>query len=464
MLETDEITHLFSIRVSDDHMKVYLSVKPFARKDIDVSADDVLKILQSKNISFGINEAAIKGALNKAKQENISLENVLVAEGSPANNGEDGILEYLFNINKKMSPHEDDHGRVDFHNLSIAENVEKEQPLVKLIDPTPGRPGKNVYGNPLNPKPGKPCKLPIGENTKVSNKDTKLLVSCIDGIVKYTGGVVSVKSCYAVEKDVDFGVGNITSKGAIIVKGNVRSGFVLDAAGDVEVWGMVEDSIIRSKGSVLVKGGFIGSGKGTIEAEKDVTVYFARNQTIVANNVEILREAVDCTIHARNAVKVHGDKISIEGGITTAGATIEVESLGSRNEVHTDIEAGINYAEHQSHMSARKEISQLKILLKDIDKELKTLDEIKASKGELPAQHQHRQEHLLSQKEDILKKLHGITMEEVLSVNNDARIVVHKVVHPGVVIKIWESAMTILDECNNVTFYLADNEIKMKKA
>mgnify|MGYP001599541700 FL=1 len=39
--------------------------------------------------------------------------------------------------------------------------------------------------------------------------------------------LISVKSCYAVEKDVDFGVGNITSKGTVVVKGNIRSGFIL---------------------------------------------------------------------------------------------------------------------------------------------------------------------------------------------------------------------------------------------
>ena len=68
---------------------------------------------------------------------------------------------------------------------------------------------------------------------------------------------------------------------------------------------MVEDSIIKSKGNVLVKGGFIGSGKGKIEADGDVTVYFAENQTIVANNVKILREAVGLYNLCKNTVKVH---------------------------------------------------------------------------------------------------------------------------------------------------------------
>ena len=64
----------------------------------------------------------------------------------------------------------------------------------------------------------------------------------------------------------------------------------------------------------------------------------------------------------------HGDKISIEGGITTVGATIEVESLGSKNEAHTDIEVGINYVAHPSQMNTRKVVSDLKTSLKRLIK------------------------------------------------------------------------------------------------
>ena len=110
--------------------------------DIDINSDDVLKILQSKNVSFGIKEDVIKNTLDKVKQEKFSMENVLIAEGDQAINGEDGRLEFMFNISKKIKPHEDAHGKVDFHELSIVENVEKGQPLVKLIDPTPGKPWK----------------------------------------------------------------------------------------------------------------------------------------------------------------------------------------------------------------------------------------------------------------------------------------------------------------------------------
>ena len=463
MAESRDKTDFFSIEVSEDHMMVYLTVKPFAQEGFDINVNDVLKTLQSKSISYGIKEDVIKATLDKVKEENVFDENVLIAEGNQVIHGEDGRLEFLFDTDKKIKPHEGANGKVDFHEVSIIENVEKGQPLVKLIDPTPEKPGKDVYGKIVNPVRGKRCVLPKGENTRVSEKDTKLLVSCIDGNVRYVDGVVSVKSCYLVEKDVDFGVGNITSKGTVIVKGNVKSGFVLDVVGDVEVCGTVEDSIIKSKGNVLVKGGFIGSGKGKIEAEGDVAICFARNQTIVANNVKILREAVDCIIYAKKTVKAEGDKISIEGGITTAGTMIEVQSLGSKNEVYTDVEVGINYVAHQSRMNTRREVSSLKASLKTVDKELNTLHAMKKAKGELSTQCLNTLDRLLSRREEIVKKLKHLSNNEIVSVNKDAKIVVNRIVHPGVEIKIGDSAITILEEYPKATFYLSGEEIKTKK-
>ncbi len=464
MADTYDRTKFLTVSVSDDHMRVYLSVKPFAQENIDIKVDDVLKFLKTKTIASAINEELIKTTLDKVKQENFRIENILISEGTMVIHGDDGKLEFLFNADKKIKPHKDAGGKVDFHNLSIVDSVEKEQPLVKLIEPTLGMPGKDVYGNVIVPVPGKPCMLPIGENTKVSAKDSKVLVSCIDGNPQYSRGVVSVKDCYIVEKDVDFGVGNITSKGTIVVRGNVRSGFVLDAVGDVEVWGTVEDSFIKSKGSVLIRGGFVGSGKGKIEAEGDVTVGFARNQTIVANNVTILREAVDCTIYAKNIVKAGGDKISIEGGITTAGTLIEVEALGSKNEVYTDVEAGIDYTTHPDKINTRKEISGLKAFLKKVDKELNTLYAIKKAKGELPAQYVATFDHHLSRREELVKKLRNLVSNEVVPVNADAKVVVNRVVHAGVEIKIGEPAITLLEECTRLTFFLSDDEIKIKKS
>ena len=53
------------------------------------------------------------------------------------------------------------------------------------------------------------------------------------------------------------------------------------------------------------------------------------------------------------------------------------------------------------------------------------------AKGELPAQYTNTFDHLLSRREELVKKLKDLASVEILPVNEGAKVVVNKVVHPG---------------------------------
>ncbi|MBM4054863.1 MAG: DUF342 domain-containing protein [Planctomycetes bacterium] len=467
MSEFKSDNRLFSIKVADGAIKVFLTVYPFKEKGVEITVNDILKFLKSKKIEFGIKEDAISVALNKVIQENITVENILIAEGVNAIDGEDGKVEFLVEINKQVKPEVKDNGKIDYYNVSILENVEGKQILAKLIDPTPGKPGKNVYKEPIAPIPGKPCSLPVGENTKISGKDNKLLISEIGGNVVYQGGFLSVKSCYIVEDDIDFSVGNITYKGSVAVKGNVKSGFRLNVDGNLEIGGTVEDAVINTNGNVLIKGGFVGSGRGIINSKGCVTIGFCRNQTIIAEEVKILREAIDCSIFAKNSVEVKGGRLSIAGGQITAGKIIEVETLGSRSELFTEVEVGIDYSNRQSLLNIKKEMNESAKALNKIEKELHTLNEFKREKMGDQSKFAKMHEDITSQREELKKKIEKLNeMNAValkrLTVNKDAKVVVNRSVYPGVVIRIGENVMHIVEEHYDKVFFFSNEEDDIK--
>ena len=66
--------------------------------------------------------------------------------------------------------------------------------------------------------------------------------------------------------------------GSIVVKGDVKSGFCLNAEGDIEIWGTVGDASIKFGKSVTVKCGFIGTGKEKIEAKDNLHMRVENNQ------------------------------------------------------------------------------------------------------------------------------------------------------------------------------------------
>ena len=122
---------------------------------------------------------------------------------------------------------------------SLIKNVREGQRLVTLIPHTEGIPGKNVKGEEVPGKDGKKLALPKGKNVNIT-EDGLGLISTVDGEVKLLDGKVSVFSVYEVKKDVDNSTGNIRFNGKVVVMGNVLTGFIIEAEGDIEVYGVVE--------------------------------------------------------------------------------------------------------------------------------------------------------------------------------------------------------------------------------
>lgn len=467
MAKDDIKSKFLLIRVSQDKMEAKLTVQPFTHEGVNITIHDVLEIINNKKISFGIKEQVIKETLEKVRNDNIPAEDVLIVQGIQPVNGEDGKVKFLFKADKKAKPVaiDKDSNHLDFHNISVIEDVAKDQPLAQLIAPTRGTPGKDVFGQSIEVQAGKECALPAGKETKISDRDKNTLVSCINGNVKYDGRVISVSSDYKVEKDVDFSVGNISYKGAVSIKGDVKSGFNISAGGNIEIGGIVNDATIKSEGDIKIAGGFVGSGKGKIEARGDVTIGFARNQMIIGNNIIFSREAIDCVVYARETIVAKGGRLSIVGGMLTAGSLIEVDVLGSEIEIPTEVEVGINYAASKGLMSVKKELNFMKCTLEKIDNEINTLKNLKEAKGILDQKHQEAFNAFLKQKEKLEEELKDLTQREKiaskrLEVNKDAKVIVHHTCFPGVTIKIGEATAAVREEYRNTTFYLDGNVIK----
>ena len=79
-------------------------------------------------------------------------------------------------------------------------------------------------------------------------------------------GLIHVDPVFLVKGDLDYQTGNIDFIGSVVIKGDVKSGFNVKASGDIEIEGVVEDSIVETDSDVLIKLGFIGHGEGKIIA------------------------------------------------------------------------------------------------------------------------------------------------------------------------------------------------------
>ena len=330
-----KILPFFQLSLSQDRDKASIKIrKPLSNNDFN--ENDLKKFLEDKRIVYGIKEDVLKKIFNKKKFE----KEILIAEEKPVRHGIQGKIKYFFQT--EVKPKRDEHGNVDYKELSLIQNVKKGSKLAEKIPPVKGFEGITIFGEKIPPEEGETVSLPVGKNTIKDGKDPNILVASMDGSVRLNENKVDVDPVFVVKADVDYETGNIDFIGSVIVAGDVKSGFNIKARGVVQVDGIVEDSLIQSDGNVLIKGGFIGKGSGKIISNGKVMVKFCENENIVAEEDIIVSDYVmHGNIETSGKLMVTNQNGLIVGGKIYALKGIEARVIGNMNYTNTSLFVGV---------------------------------------------------------------------------------------------------------------------------
>jgi uncharacterized protein len=336
---------VITLSVSPDKMKAEATILPPGEKGVVPSRQVFNSLLGSGGIVYGVMDAEIDAVMTNCSRGIYPAEPVPVAMGTPPLSGENGTVEFLFPMETSLKPKVNKNGMADYKDVNLVASVKKGQEIARLRPPGKGTPGKNILGQVLPCIDGSSAPLPMGPNTEPSPHDPRVLVATTDGLVKYNGMVVEVNEGFFIKGNIDFSTGNVNYVKSVVVGGDITSGFKVQCGGDLQVTGTIEDADIVVGGNVLCKLGFIGQGKGVIDAKGDVNLAFMKNQTVKSRqHIVIAKEALHCTILARKSVVVHGNPHSIAGGKIMARDSITAYSIGNDSGVKTLLEVGVDFS------------------------------------------------------------------------------------------------------------------------
>ncbi len=308
------------------------------------SESEIRSMLAKNGVVYGIEESQLKELIGNFSRQIYPLEPVLIAKSLPARDGEDGWFELLFDTETSLKPQINSDGSVDYKNVKIVHTVEKGQKLARLHPPQKGTPGKNIAGQQISCLDGKPAVLPIGPNTERAPDDENCLIATTNGIVKFTGAAIEVSEGMLIPGDVNFSTGNINYEKTVIINGDVKSGFDITCGGDCQIGGTAEDCQLKIGGNFLCRLGFIGQGRGVLDANGDVNLSFTKNQVIKSRqSVNIAKEAINSTIYAKKSITVHGKPLSVAGGNLIATEGITLYSVGNHSGIRTILEVGVDF-------------------------------------------------------------------------------------------------------------------------
>ena len=291
-----------------------------------VTWETTLSALDNKKVTFGIDQEAVNRL--SAPENILTLQKL--ASCVPPVPGEDGRTEEHF-PRTVGTPQlvENDQGIVDFDNLNWLTHIDAGTVICDIVQPTQGKPGTNIQGNPIRPYNGKRAALPKGDNV-ILNEEGTSLVAKVDGQISFRDGKFHVNNVIVIKGDVDLSTGSIDVQGDVVIHGTVRAGFTVNASGNVTIGGLVEGSQITAGGSVMVGRGMNGNVTGSITAGRDVVCKYMENATVHVWGDVRMDSIVNCDISARGKVVVKSGRGIIVGGTVRAMGGIEAKVIGNR--------------------------------------------------------------------------------------------------------------------------------------
>lgn len=340
------------IMIAPDKLSAYIRLYPAIGEGKAITEDDIRSALSERNITFGINQETI----NEIVSNKVFYKDVAVARGIAPIEGINGRIEYLFDTQKKIKPHMNEDGTMDYHKLNLITNVKQGDSLARLIPQEEGTPGKNIHGNELPAPKVKAEKLYFGKNTKVKD-DT--LYALRDGQAKLDDGKVIVLDYLEISGNVDNSTGDIEFLGTVLVRGNVLTGYSIKAKGDVEVSGVVEGAHIEAEGNLILHRGIQGMDRAVIISGGNVMAKYIENSKVSARGCihsdAILHSDVSC----KGEVVVEGKKGLISGGSVRSGIEVRAKVMGSHMGTVTNIDVGIDPTTIDEFNQLQKDVKAL---------------------------------------------------------------------------------------------------------
>jgi uncharacterized protein (DUF342 family) len=353
---------------------------------------------------------------------------------------------------------------MDHREKGTHDSVVKDTLLGRQIPAEEGKNGMNVFGDTLlaeKPKKNYPV---VGDNVRLdTNKNA--YYSTINGRVIFFNNVLSVNEKYIVEEDVDITTGNISHTGTVVVNRDVLSGAKIEADGNIEVHGTIENAEIRTKGDLTAHGGIRQAEGHKIVTEGGIKAKFIDGGDLQAkNDIVIEKEIINCNIRTLGAVII--PRGNIVGGEIIALKGIYAGYTGSQTYAPTMLVAGDDF-------SVRYKISMRKKKIERIETELTQLRNFADSQMA-----DEKRDYTVSkdQHSNTLLKISGLEQElkdvndevkdiEAQTLSNGKRLVnVGVTLFPKTVICLGDEELTVEKETDGpVKAEIVEGEIQLNK-
>ncbi len=440
------------ITVSGGAYEAFLNLFPPLNNGRVFTLDEVMAQIAEEGVALNLEANAIAAAHERYLEGEV-IEELLISKGVAPIRGRDAEVTIYFDKKDKRPQIVD--GKVDYKNVSTIQVVNKGDILITKKLATAGTKGINVKRDDVPAIPGKDVVIMLGDGATVNDTGTTYTATA-DGYVEYGNNRLAVHPIYIVNGDVDYSTGNIKFNGAVHVKGEVLSGFKIEASKSILVDGVCQDCELISKGNIILRTGMKSKGQGLVMAEGTAVIGYIENAKVYAKeHIEIKKYSYNSELYAGGRIDATSGDGVIAGGIVQAYNEIAVKQLGTLGNVAFTTYIGNRYYIEQEIAKLDTEILRATDVKENLEGTLSGFDLTRPKILAHP-----KIEKLLAAQNEIIEVLEIMrTKREELVDEMRARqpkIKVKNKMFDGITIKFFNVSIVMKEELDNVVFYYDD--------
>ncbi len=447
------------VRISYDEMEAYLLLpEPVTEEPYEL--EQVMAIVEKSGVKINLDKDKISAMVAEKYYDR----ECLIAKGVLAEDGVDGYFDLKFDTNLNKKPTHRPDGTVDYWSIHSIEMVEEGQIIAEYIEPVQGKNGMTVKGKFVMAKKGRPLPPLTGKGFERS-ADNKTYTATMTGKIEMQNGRIQISQVHEVHGDVGLMTGNIDFRGDVIIHGNVPTGAVIKATGTVTVDGTVEGCYIDANKDVIIRGGMLGAGKGTIKTRGNLHAKFLQYATVYADGCVETDSVINCDINCNDKLFLRGKHASVTGGIIHAAKGVEAFNFGNDLGVKTEVYVGVNWEVKKQLAYHEDCVEEAQEVIDKINLGLKQIEAAAAEQGR-DVRNDERKAALLRTK--IVKQAelasHTQALNQMSKLVESAHGACIKVLHDvytGVIVGINDAVLQIKENQQSVSFFERDGRIVM---
>lgn len=437
--------------ISDDRMSVLLErLEP--GEDLEALSLRILAEMNRLGLCANPGRDELLATLCRAAAQAAQGEpaqKVKVAEGRLPTPSRDAVLEWtenFFDQGLSTDMHAD---KIDYRHRQARIGAEEGQCLARLSPPFDGKPGSDVFGNPINVRKPLRIRVKLGPGVRMAEEKggIQVFTATQAGRVRWAMGTLAVDNLLEVHGDVGLESGDIAHPGAVLVRGDVQAGSRITAAGDIEILGSVEPSDITAGGNLIVRGGLTGAEGRRVRVGGGLIAKFINEVTVEAGgDVVVEAEMLNTVLNARGELRMLYGRVI--GGRILARNGIRLLQAGSDGHIPTHL----CVARDEALVKAKAEkLALITTLEARSNKIHQTIDPLMARQTRLNAEQREHVTLLMSQVYDLESEVKSAQqeMEEMIDATANlerTRIVIRERTYGETTFQIGNEKMTVVDD------------------